>query len=126
MRGRERGAAMHTLKWYALFVTCWNLIHHTSVSAYAQSRGDQPQNLYDNLEIALRESGDFQEIRDDCAAVRHLGNWGYPGYFKKSTKNTIVNRSWDQRSESVNVRPKWLMSNQLITKETFLDLCPLT
>jgi len=48
-----------------------------------------------NLEIALREVGDFQ---DDCATVRRLGNWGCS---KKSKENKLVNRSSEKQSESV-------------------------
>ena len=51
-----------------------------------------------NLEIVTRQVGDFQEI------VRlALGNLGWS---KKTTKNKLVNRSLDKRSESVNVRIK--------------------
>jgi len=51
-----------------------------------------------NLEIALREVGHFQ---DDCATVRRLGDWGC---FKKSTENKLINRCSDKQSESVNLR----------------------
>jgi len=46
--------------------------------------------------------GFYSKINKDCVAVRHLGNWDCS---KKSTKNKLVNRSWDKQSESVNVWP---------------------
>jgi len=44
MGGCEHGVLMHTLTWYALFVTCYRgtcSLHAKSVSGHAQSRGDQ-------------------------------------------------------------------------------------
>ena len=55
-----------------------------------------------NLEIALREVGDFQ---DDYATVRRLGNWGPQNCSKKSTENKLFNKSLDKQSESANVWP---------------------
>jgi len=61
------------------------------------------------LSLLWGEVGNLQKITDDCASVRHLGNLGC---FKKSTKNKLVNRCWDKRSESVNVRPKLVVNTQ--------------
>jgi len=46
----------------------------------------------------------------DCAVVRRLGNRGWS---QKSTKNKLVDRSFDKQSESVNVQPEridWFVS----------------
>jgi len=40
-----------------------------------------------------------RDIQDKCSALGNLG------CSKKSTKNKLVNRSWDKRSESDHVRP---------------------
>ena len=52
-----------------------------------------------NLEITLREIGDFQ---DDCVTVRRLGNWDCS---KKSTETKLVKKSSDKQHESVDLRP---------------------
>jgi len=44
----------------------------------------------------------FIQTNKDCATVRHFGNRGCS---RKSTKNKLVNRSWDKQSQSVNVWP---------------------
>jgi len=55
-----------------------------------------------NFEIALREVENFQEIIDDCDAVWHLGNRGSS---KNSTKNKLVNRSWDKKVRVLTFGP---------------------
>ena len=118
-------------------------VHHTSVSGYAQSRGDQIKVqgvgcLCPRFLVLLRWwwCGQWSQHMMGRGLERGAGcldcskrSWGFPkwkcwrsvlgnlGCSKKSTKNILVNQSEDKRIQSVHIWPrtKLVVCTQLVS-----------